>query len=231
MNHLNHLAIIMDGNSRWAADNFMPKIEGHRKGSQVANATVKNVIKHGVKNLTLYAFSSENWHRPVDEINYLIKLTEYFIDQELINMHDAGIRLIIVGDIANFPDSLRKKMLEAVHLTKDNQILNLYIAFGYGGRDEIVHLCKKIIASGVSLSEIGHDLIRGMLYAPDMPDVDLLIRTGGDKRISNFLPWHLSYSELLFLDKYWPDFDEQDLIRALEDFKYRRRNFGKSRYS
>ena len=235
-NVLNHLAIIMDGNSRWAKANSMTGYLGHKKGLQRAKETITNTIKHGIKHLTLFAFSSENWQRPKIEVNYLISLLNGYIDAEGEKLNEEGVKLVIIGDLSRLDVQTKQKIHSLCEKTKNNQVLNLYIAFSYGGKEEILNLVKNALTDYANkpdqnneknISDITFSSLRKYFYAPDMPDVDLLIRTANQMRISNFLPMHLTYAELLFLEKYWPDFTDQDLIDAIAEFKQRKRTFGR----
>lgn len=224
-----HLAVIMDGNGRWAAKKFLPKAEGHRQGAEAAKRIIEASAEKGIKYLTLYALSSENWLRPEDEVSNIINLLGLYLNKEIGALHSAGVRLKVIGDLSRLSGSMRQKILDAVILTKDNNILTLCIAFGYGGRDEIVSAARRIVEDGVSADLITEKIFASYLYDSDMPDVDLMIRTSGEHRISNFLLWQVAYAELHFLDKYWPDFGPEDLDAAIEDFYSRKRNFGYSR--
>jgi len=221
---LNHLAIIMDGNARWAELHGKTKAEGHKKGAETAKALLPVAAKLGVKYLTLYAFSSENWQRPADEVSVLINLLSYYVKSETKILNENGIKLKIIGNLTKLSGNLQEKILKAVEATKDNNKMTVTIAFGYGGRDEIIQACQKIIDSEVKT--ITEEQFKNFLYDPEMPDVDLLIRTGGLFRISNFLLWQIAYAELFFSNKFWPDFTEQDLQTAITDYSNRKRSFG-----
>jgi undecaprenyl diphosphate synthase len=224
----NHIAVIMDGNGRWATKRGLSRLQGHKQGSEAAKKLVDIAINYNIKNLTLYAFSSENWRRSADEVENMMNLMEDYLDSELPNLHKNNVRIVLIGDKSRFNDRLNAKICHAETQTADNKKMNLYIAASYGGREEIVHMVQKIVAISPKISEINEALIKSCLYS-NMSDVDLLIRTGGEKRLSNFLPWHLAYSELLFIEKYWPDFDEIDFLSAISEFNKRKRNFGKVR--
>ena len=222
--NINHLAIIMDGNARWAKQNGVSKAEGHKQGAEAAKALLPKVSELGIPYLTLYAFSSENWKRPVAEVSILIKLLSYYMKSERKLLNDNNIRLKVVGKLDRLDDSLRKSIEHTIESTKNNKKLTVCVAFSYGGREEIVQACQRAIERADK--EISVDSFNKYFYDPEMPDVDLLIRTSGVYRISNFLLWQLAYAELYFTKKYWPDFTENDLIEAAEDYSQRQRNFG-----
>ena len=224
----NHIAVIMDGNGRWATKRGLSRLQGHKQGSEAAKKLVEIAINYNIKNLTLYAFSSENWRRSADEVDNMMELMEYYLDSEINNLKKNNVKLILVGDRSRFSNGLQEKINQAESDTSENNKMHLYIAASYGGRQEIVEMVKKIASMQIDISKINETLIKNCLYS-NMPDVDLLIRTGGEKRLSNFLPWQLVYSELLFIDKHWPDFDEIDFLSAISEFNKRRRNFGKIR--
>ncbi|MGM0602851.1 MAG: isoprenyl transferase [Bacillota bacterium] len=226
----NHVAIIMDGNGRWAQYNGIPRREGHKKGVK----TLKNIVKHAAKSdinfLTVYAFSTENWKRPKTEVNFLMKLMKKTMRDETQELIDNGVKVNFLGRKDDLPSQLIKEIELVEEKSKNNTKLTLNIAFNYGGRAEIIDTVKKICTQSAKnedqLNKISEHIFESNLYVPELPDVDLLIRTGGDKRISNFLLWQLAYAELYFTDKYWPDFTEKDLDEAIEDFKNRDRRFG-----
>jgi undecaprenyl diphosphate synthase len=223
-----HIAVIMDGNGRWASKRGFSRLQGHKQGSETAKKLIEIALNYNIKNLTLYAFSSENWRRSADEVENMMDLMECYIDSELPTMQKNNIKLIVIGDKSKFNPQLKNKIDKAESETANNNKMNLYIAASYGGREEITNMVKKIVSLAPQNSEINETLIKNCLYS-NMPDVDLLIRTGGEKRLSNFLPWHIAYSELLFIEKYWPDFDEIDFLSAISEFNKRKRNFGKVR--
>jgi len=222
--NLNHLAIIMDGNARWASENKKTKAQGHKKGADTAKAMLPYTSKLGIKYLTLYAFSSENWQRPASEVSILIDLLSHYVKNEIKTLRDYEIKLKVIGDLSKLSSNLQKKINDAVEATKHHSKMTVTIAFGYGSRNEIVNACQQAIDSG--LKKITETDFQKFLYDPQMPDVDLLIRPGGAHRISNFLLWQAAYAELYFLDKFWPDFNEDDLKLALENYSKRKRNFG-----
>ncbi len=221
---LNHLAIIMDGNARWAKKHNKTKAEGYKKGAETAKSLLPYTSNLGIKYLTLYAFSSENWQRPPGEISILIDLLSHYVKKEIKILSDNGIRLKVIGTLDKLSKILQKKIKKAVELSKNNSEMTVTIAFGYGSRTEIVNACQKILDSGVK--KITEKNFKEFLYDPEMPDVDLLIRPSGVYRISNFLLWQAAYAELYFINKFWPDFNEEDLKLALINYSKRKRNFG-----
>jgi len=223
-NNIEHLAIIMDGNRRWASTRNLPSLEGHRNGAKTIKTIVSHVMEINIPYLTLYAFSSENWKRSDDEVSWLMNLFSFYLTKELAKLIKNGVRLKIIGRLELLNGRLQNQINEAMLLTKDNKRITLCIAFSYGGRWEIIDACQKIIDSGNK--EINEIDFKNYLCDPEMPDVDLLIRTGGVSRISNFLLWHSSYAELYFSSKYWPDFHKVDLINVIDDYSKRQRTFG-----
>ena len=226
-NTLNHLAIIMDGNSRWAEASGKEKFHGYAKGAQQVSVIIEESLRIGIKHLTLYAFSVENWGRPAEDVSYLLNLLELYILEETENLNKQNIKLKFIGDLSKLPYELKDLISEAVKKTSNNNSLVLYIAFGYGGKHEILDACKKAVA--LNKSDFTVETFNQYLYCPEMPDVDFVIRTGKEKRMSNFLPWQTAYAELYFSDKFWPEFTDHDLNIAVEDFKTRKRNFGHAR--
>jgi undecaprenyl diphosphate synthase len=226
-----HIAIIMDGNARWAESKKLPLKVGHKKGAENLQKTAENCIDLGVKFLTIYAFSSENWNRPEDEVNYLMKLLNEYLTREMKPLIEKGIKIIISGNLERLADSTRSKITEIERQTENNSALTLNVAFSYGSRQEITDAIQKIAASykagEINLDEINEELVAKNLYAAQIPDPDLLIRTAGDLRVSNFLLWQIAYTELYFTDTYWPDFSKKDLILAIENFNKRERRYGK----
>jgi len=225
INHnIKHLAIIMDGNARWAASCNLSKAEGHKKGAEAAKELILQSLKLNIPYITLYTFSSENWQRPKDEVSLLMKLLNYYVENEITTLHKHQIKLKIVGNLERINSDLKNKILHAVELTKYNDKMTVCLAFSYGSREEIVHACQNIINSGIK--QISEEIFSQFLYDKEMPDVDLYIRTGGFFRMSNFLLWQAAYAELYFIDKFWPDFSINDLKVAIEDYSKRTRNFG-----
>ncbi len=230
MNIPAHIAIIMDGNGRWARKRGLPKIMGHRKGVETVKNIVKACIDFGVRYLTLYAFSWENWHRPRREIDSLFVLLERFLEKERKLLEENNVRLCMIGDRDRLTPRLRHSIERLERETSKNNSLVLNIALSYGGRQEILRAVKEISeevkAGRLNTSSIDEEFFSKYLYTRDCPDPDLLIRTSGEMRISNFLLWQISYSEIYVTDKLWPDFREQDLTRAIEEYRRRERRFG-----
>jgi undecaprenyl diphosphate synthase len=220
------VAIIMDGNGRWAEQRGLPVAEGHRAGTKALRRTVEAAIDLGVESLAVYAFSTENWARPVDEVADLMEIFGETIERELPDLAKEGVRVRFVGRRDRAPESLLRQMEALEAETADNDRLRLWICFDYGGRAELVEAARRIAASGVDPAAVDEELVTANLAEPEMPDPDLLIRTSGEVRISNFLLWQLAYSELTFTETLWPDFGADDLRSALETFAGRRRRFG-----
>ncbi|MBE0429292.1 MAG: di-trans,poly-cis-decaprenylcistransferase [Thermoleophilia bacterium] len=218
-----YVAIIMDGNSRWAARKRLPAIAGHREGGKALKRVVMAARKLGVKELTVYAFSTENWKRPTEEVEGLMSLFADRIEQETPELRENGVRLIFIGRREGISAQLKKKMEWAEDFTAENEAMTLYVAFNYGGRAEIEDAMRRALNNGSADSEPDPRLY---MYAPEMHDPELLIRTSGEQRLSNFLLWQCAYSELYFSDKLWPDFGEEDLRLAFEEFGRRQRRFG-----
>ncbi|PQJ27944.1 isoprenyl transferase [Rubritalea profundi] len=225
-----HIAIIMDGNGRWAKQRGLPRIAGHRAGAESVRRTVETCKNLGVKYLTLYAFSSENWKRPESEVKALMQLLERFLKEKTKEMMKQNVRLNAIGRTDMLPEKTRIQLDKAIETTADNTALTLNLALSYGSREEIVDATKSIaqkVATGeISIDDIDNCTISDHLYTADQPDPDLLIRTSGELRLSNFLLWQLSYSEIVILDKFWPDFAESDLYDAVTHFHSRHRRFG-----
>ena len=223
-----HVAIIMDGNGRWAKKHRLPRFSGHKTGSENIHPVVKIFADYGVKYLTLYMFSTENWNRPKIEVSGLLTLLSKKIDQETQAFHQENIRLIHLGRLDRLSQKLRKKIESAVELTKNNTGLTLCLAFDYGGRDEIVQATRRITSASISGDNVDESVFVQYLYTAGIPDPDLLIRTGGESRLSNFLLWQAAYSELYFTPVLWPDFGHKDVEEALSEYKRRQRRFGKT---
>ncbi len=225
-----HIAIIMDGNGRWAERRGRPRAIGHRAGAKAVETTVAFCRRNGIEALTLFAFSSENWGRPQDEVGALMKLFLGVLDKEVAKMHQHGVRLRFIGDRARFAREIRERMEKAEALTAGNDRLHLNIAASYGGRQDIAFatraLAEDVAAGKLKPQDIDEDLVAQRMALADVPAPDLFIRTGGDHRVSNFLLWQLAYTELWFTDVLWPDFDEKVLQRAIDDFAGRERRFG-----
>jgi undecaprenyl diphosphate synthase len=217
------VAIIMDGNARWARRRSLPVAAGHRAGTKALRRTVEAAIDLGVESLAVYAFSTENWSRPPDEVELLMEIFTETIERELPDLVRQGVRTRFIGRRDRAPDALRERMAALERETLSNRRLNLWIAFDYGGRAEIVEAARRAAEAGVEPDE---DNFGSFLYAPEMPDPDLLIRTSGELRVSNFLLWQLAYAELVFVETLWPDFGEDELRSALENYASRRRRFG-----
>ena len=220
------VAIIMDGNSRWAADRGLSVAEGHREGTRALRRTVEAAIDLGIKSLTVYAFSTENWLRPPEEVEALMEIFGETIRRELPDLAEQGVRTRFVGRRDRVAPELLEQMAELERETADRDRLDLWIAFDYGGRAELAEAARKIVAEGIRPDEIDEDVVALHLYAPELPDPDLLVRTSGELRISNFLLWQLAYSELVFTDRRWPDFGPEDLREAVAEYAARRRRFG-----
>ena len=222
-----HVAIIMDGNGRWARNRGLPRLVGHKAGSENIHPVVKILADYEVKYLTLYAFSTENWNRPRAEVAGLLSLLARKIDQETRSFNRENIRLLHLGRLDRMSQKLREKVRAAVELTRNNTGLTLCLAFDYGGRDEIVQAARRIASAGISGNNIDGSMFVRYLYSADIPDPDLVIRTGGESRLSNFLLWQAAYSELYFTPVLWPDFGRKDVEEALSEYKRRQRRFGK----
>lgn len=225
-----HLAIIMDGNGRWARQRQRPRSVGHRAGARAVNVCIDFCLDVGIPTLTLFAFSSENWQRPKDEVGALLSLFVRALEREVDELHRRGVRLRFIGERERFPDTMQQRMREAEHLTADNSTLNLCIAAGYGGRADITQamrtLAAKVASGELRANDISAAHINNALCLADLPDPDLFIRTGGEHRVSNFLLWQLAYTELWFTPVLWPDVDAPLLRQALADFAARERRFG-----
>lgn len=221
-----HVAVIMDGNGRWAKKRGFERIFGHDKGVKSARETIEVSSDIGVKYLTLYTFSKENWNRPKYEVNALMSLLVKTIGKEISSLMEKNIKLKLIGKLSDLPDKAAKTMSSAMETTKNNTGMTLFIALSYSGRDEILTVVNKLIAEGVK-KEITEKDIEKHLYTEQAPDPELLIRTGGEFRISNFLLWQIAYTEFYFLDVFWPDFTKKDFLEAIEFYQTRERRFGK----
>ncbi len=225
-----HVAIIMDGNGRWAASRGLPRAAGHRAGVEAARRTVDACRDLGVRVLTLYAFSTENWRRPADEVTALMALLAEAVREEASDLVRAGVQLRVSGDLQSLDPDLREQIAQVVRLTRDNHDLVLNVAYNYGGRAEIVAALRRLAADvargALRPDAIDEALVDRYLYTAGLPDPDLLIRTGGEQRVSNFLLWQIAYTELYFCDVYWPDFTRSHLEAAIADYQQRRRRFG-----
>jgi undecaprenyl diphosphate synthase len=227
-----HVAIIMDGNGRWARRRHLPRVAGHRVGLEAVRKTIKACVNHGVEVLTLFAFSSENWRRPKEEVGLLMNLFMNALDNEVKKLHRNGVRLRIIGDVDGFSPELQQRIHAAEQLTRENSVLSLNIAANYGGRWDITQACRRLaeeVSAGTLQSEaISEELLRNRMALSELPEPDLFIRTGGEQRISNFLLWQLAYTELFFTDQLWPAFDENAFAEALKSFAGRQRRFGRT---
>ncbi len=221
-----HVAIIMDGNGRWAQQRHLTRVAGHRAGIETVRSAVERLNQYGVKYVTLYSFSTENWSRPQEEINGIFRLVEEVMDAETRKLHQRNARLRHLGRLDALPTGLQQAIKQAVALTQNNTGLTLAFAFNYGGRTEIIDAVQHIIADKTPPGQVDEKLISRHLYAPDLPDVDLLIRTGGEFRISNFLLWQAAYAEFYFTDVLWPDFVPAEVDKALRSYSQRQRRFG-----
>lgn len=225
-----HVAIIMDGNGRWASSRGLPRSVGHRKGVEAVRRTVRAAIELGIPYLTLYSFSSENWSRPTDEIDDLMGLMKRFIRRDLAELHQAGVKICVIGERSRVDPELLALIDEACELTRDNQALTLIIAFNYGARTEIVHAARRLaeaVAEGrMRADEITVEALSSALDTAEYPDPDLLVRTSGEMRLSNFLLWQCAYTEFVFLDACWPDFGREMFEDAIAQFGARQRRFG-----
>ena len=224
-NSINHLAIIMDGNGRWAKHKNQPRTFGHKHGAQTAKKIINDCVKKEIPFLTLYTFSKENWSRPKEEIDTLMILLSTMLKNETENMLRNNIKFNIVGRIEDLPEKTRDWVLTTIEKTKNNTGLTLTLALSYGGRQEIVDAFNSIINKEIKI--INEEILKNHLYCPDLPDPDIIIRTGGEYRLSNFLLWQSAYAEIYICQKNWPDFDENDLEKALEEYENRNRTFGK----
>ena len=223
---LKHIAIIMDGNRRWAKEHLLPSAMGHKKGVEALKNTVKAAHEFGVKYLTVYAFSTENWNRKQEEVDFLMGLLAHTIKNELTELHQNNVKLRFIGDIEGLSKELQDILYEAELKTKDNKGVNLQIAINYGARDEIKNAVKNMITSWIEAEEITEEKISEFLYTKDVPDPDLLVRTGGEMRISNYLLWQIAYSEFYVTDLYWPQYDKNALDKSIREFASRNRRWG-----
>ncbi len=223
----NHLAIIMDGNGRWAKQHRLPRLEGHQAGAENIRPIIKCLNQHHIKYVTLYGFSTENWDRPEEEVTGLLHLFEETLDKYVSELHENSIKLRHLGHLEELPQSLQLTINRAVKLTKNNTRMTLSFALNYGGRLEILNAVRHIVAEGIPTQNIDERLFNNYLYTAGLPDVDLVIRTSGEFRISNFLIWQAVYSEYYFTDALWPDFNQKELEKALLVYSQRQRRFGR----
>ena len=222
-----HVAMIMDGNGRWALSRGLPRLAGHKAGTENLRRVIRTSVEFGIKYLTIYAFSTENWGRPPEEVKGLMYILEDVIDKELAELNKEGVQLRHIGRLERLAPSLQKKVLHAIELTKNNDRLILNVAFNYGGRDEIVNAIQNIMKDGIAAEDVTDELVSRYLYTAGVPDPDLIIRTSGELRVSNFLIWQAAYSEWYVTPTYWPDFNKEEYRRALETFAGRDRRYGR----
>ena len=227
---LRHIAIIMDGNGRWATEQGLPRIKGHEKGIESVEITIEACMQEGIKYLSLFAFSVENWSRPKIEVDALMRFLGIYLDKKLSTFHEKKIRFCAVGRIEMLPEIIQKKIAKVSNDTKDYDALILTLALSYSGKAEIVDTAKKIaektVKNEICVDDINEELFSKNLYAPGIPDVDLMIRTSGELRLSNFFLWQAAYAEFIFLNKYWPEFNESDIVEAKKEYIARQRRFG-----
>ena len=221
-----HVAIIMDGNGRWARERGLPRLAGHRAGVENLRRLLEACVEYGIQILTIYAFSTENWNRPESEVKGLITILEEVIDRELKSLHENGVQLRHIGKLERLSPNLQDKVRQAIEVTKENQRLILNVAWNYGGRAEIVHAIQAMIQDGIQPEAVTEEMVSRYLYTYDCPDPDLIIRTSGEMRVSNFLIWQGAYSELYVTPHYWPDFGPDELLEALHDYAQRERRYG-----
>jgi undecaprenyl diphosphate synthase len=221
-----HVAIIMDGNGRWALSRGLPRLAGHKAGTENLRRIIRATVEFGIKYLTIYAFSTENWGRSPEEVQGLLGILEDVIDRELAELHKEGVQLRHIGRLEQLSPKLQEKVIRAIEFTKNNDRLILNIAFNYGGRDEIVHAIQHMMKDGIQPDKVTDKMVSQYMYTAGVPDPDLVIRTSGELRVSNFLIWQAAYSEWYFTPTYWPDFDKEEYRRALKAFVQRDRRYG-----
>ena len=227
MQHIpRHVAIIMDGNGRWAKARGLPRVAGHRAGTENLRTIIRASAKLGIEYLTLYAFSTENWSRPRAEVEGLMRILSEVIDREMDELSKEGARLMHIGHLDGLSKTLQKKVRQAIELTRENKRITIVLAFNYGGRDEIVHAIKGMLRDKISPEDVDAELVSQYMFTRDIPDPDLVIRTSGELRTSNFLTWQTVYSEWAFPKVYWPDFSEKHLVEAIKEYNTRERRFG-----
>lgn len=222
-----HIAIIMDGNGRWAEARGLPRLDGHKAGTENLRPIIQGCVEQGIKYLTIYAFSTENWGRPKDEVSGLLTILELYLDREIDELCREGVRIRHLGRLEAMPENIRKKVERSMQITCGNTRLVLNVAWNYGGRDEIVYAIQRIIKDNLSPEDITEDLVSSYLFTRDCPDPDLIIRTSGEMRISNFLIWQSAYAEWYVTPTLWPDFNKEELAKAIEIYGQRDRRFGK----
>ncbi len=223
-----HVAIIMDGNGRWAQARGLPRTAGHQQGKDNLRRVLEACVEFGVEILTIYAFSTENWSRPPTEVNVLMTILNLVLDQEVRRLHRNGVRVRHIGKMDGVDPRLQEKIQRACDFTRENSRLILNVAFNYGGRDEIVQAVQRIVREGIPAEQIDETLLSRYMYTGDLPDPDLIIRTSGELRVSNFLIWQGAYSEFYATPVYWPDFDKDELFKAIVEYSHRQRRFGKT---
>jgi undecaprenyl diphosphate synthase len=221
-----HVAIIMDGNGRWAKARGLPRVAGHRAGTENLRRILEACVEFGVRILTIYAFSTENWGRPQEEVQGLMRIFAEVIESETKSLHQKGVRIRHIGATEGMPARLLEKTQQAIELTRDNERLTLNVAFNYGGRAEIVQAVRRIIAAGLPPDQVTEETISSYLYTAGQPDPDLVVRTAGEMRLSNFLIWQNAYAEYYSTSKFWPDFDKEELYLALRAYSQRERKYG-----
>lgn len=228
-----HVAIIMDGNGRWAQRRGLPRVEGHRRGARSVKEVVRAAREVGLRALTLYAFSSQNWHRPADEIATLMQLLREYVIDERAEIMDNGIRLVAIGEVERLPDFVREPLEALIRDSAGNRAMTLCLALSYGGRESIIStaraLCEQAASGALKPEDLTEDRFSAALQTGGLPQLDLLIRTSGEERLSNFLLWEAAYAELYFTDIYWPDFGRDELLKALDSYNRRERRFGRTR--
>ena len=222
-----HVAIIMDGNGRWAKERSLPRLAGHRAGTEQIRRIMEAFGGYGVKFVTLFAFSTENWNRPAAEVQGLLNILEEVINREVQNLHERDVRIRHLGRVDRLSPNLAQAMGQALELTKNNTSMTLNVAFDYGGRSEIISAVRQMLSDGISPEQVNEATFASYLLSKDMPDPDLIIRTGGEQRLSNFLIWQSAYSEYYYTQAYWPDFDEDEVHKAILEYSQRQRRFGK----
>ncbi len=222
-----HVAVIMDGNGRWAASRGMPRLAGHRAGTENLRRVIRSCVEFGIQYLTIYAFSTENWGRPSDEVEGLMQIIENVIERELGELNEEGVQLRHIGRLDGLPPALRDKVLHAVEVTRHNTRLILCVAFNYGGRDEIVCAIRSMITDGLKPEEVNEETVSRYLFTSGVPDPDLIVRTSGEMRLSNFLIWQGAYTEWYVTPSYWPDFGKEELFKALQAYEQRNRRYGR----
>jgi undecaprenyl diphosphate synthase len=221
-----HVAVIMDGNGRWAKQRGLSRLEGHEAGTENIRRILSRAAELGIRYLTLWAFSTENWRRPKEEVEGLMRILGSAIESETTELHKQGAQLRHIGDLDALQPDLRQSVLDAIELTKDNDRIVLTLAFNYGGRQELIHAISNMVRDGVDPDTIDESMVERYLYMPDLPDADLIVRTSGEWRLSNFLLWQSAFSELYFTPRFWPDFGPADLDAAVLDYSQRERRFG-----